>query len=67
MSKRVKLGKLCSVLVTRKLVKLQVEAALTDSETLEEVIECLSEHLKIETQGACDQRTLFNMQVESSQ
>jgi hypothetical protein len=49
------------------LVKLQAEAALTDSETLEEVIKCLSEHLKIEAQGACDQRTLFNMQVESSQ
>jgi hypothetical protein len=37
------------------------ELALTDSETLDEVIECLVENFSIETQGGCDQQTLFEI------
>lgn len=37
--------------------------ALTDSETLEEVLNCLTENIAIETQGACDQKTLFEILV----
>lgn len=37
--------------------------ALTDSETLEEVLNCLTENIVIETQGACDQKTLFEILV----
>jgi hypothetical protein len=37
------------------------ELALTDSETLDEVINCLVENFSIETQGVCDQQTLFEI------
>jgi hypothetical protein len=37
------------------------ELVLTDSETLEEVIECLVENFSIPTQGICDQQTLFEI------
>ncbi|MEH1963790.1 MAG: hypothetical protein V7L05_28925 [Nostoc sp.] len=37
------------------------ELVLTDSETLEEVIECLVENFSIQTQGVCDQQTLFEI------
>ncbi|WP_228061853.1 hypothetical protein [[Phormidium] sp. LEGE 05292] len=37
------------------------EMAITDSETLEEVIKCLIENFSIETQGVCDQQTLFEI------
>ena len=37
------------------------ELALTDSETLDEVIECLVENFSIETQGVCDQKTLLEI------
>ncbi len=33
------------------------QLALTDSEILNEVIECLVENFSIETQGICDQQT----------
>ena len=35
------------------------QLAITDTETLDEVLECLAENFSIETQGACDQKTLF--------
>lgn len=44
----------------------QVLPALTDTETLKEVIDCLAENLKIETQGACDCNTLFNILVRAA-
>jgi putative transposase len=47
-------------------VKFQPLPALTDSETLVEVIDCLAENFKIETQGACDQKTLFNILVRAA-
>ncbi|MDB9443680.1 hypothetical protein PN497_20325 [Sphaerospermopsis kisseleviana CS-549] len=40
--------------------------ALTDSETLEEVIECLAENFSIKTQGGFDQQTLFEILVKAA-
>lgn len=40
--------------------------ALTDSETLEKVLECLAENSSIETQGGCDQETLFEILVKAA-
>lgn len=42
------------------------ELALTDSETLDEVIECLVENFSIESQGVCDQQTLFEILVKAA-
>ena len=42
------------------------ELALTDSETLDEVIECLVENFSIETQGVCDEQTLFEILVKAA-
>ena len=42
------------------------QSALTDKDTLEEVLNCLSEHLSIDTQGACDQQTLFKILVRAA-
>ena len=42
------------------------QLALTDSETLEEVLECLSENFSIESQGACNQQTLFEILVKAA-
>lgn len=42
------------------------ELALTDSETLDEVIKCLVENFSIETQGACDQQALFEILVKAA-
>ena len=42
------------------------ELALTDSQTLDEVIECLIENFSIETQGVCDQQTLFEILIKAA-
>ncbi|MFB2771960.1 hypothetical protein ACE1AT_22150 [Pelatocladus sp. BLCC-F211] len=42
------------------------QLALTDSETLDEVLNCLSENISIETQGACDQKTLFEILIKAA-
>ena len=42
------------------------ELVLTDSETLDDVIQCLVENFSIETQGACDQQTLFEILVKAA-
>ncbi|WP_375478132.1 hypothetical protein [uncultured Nostoc sp.] len=42
------------------------EPILTDSETLEEAIECLVENFLIETQGVCDQQTLFEILIKAA-
>ena len=39
------------------------KAVLTDKHTLKEVIECLSEHISIKTQGAFNQTDLFNILI----
>ena len=36
------------------------QIALTDNETLEEVLDCLTEHISLEVTGALNQRDLFN-------
>ena len=38
-------------------------AVLTDKDTLKEVIDCLTEHISIETQGAFNQTDLFNILI----
>lgn len=38
---------------------------LTDKETLEEVVDCLSQHISIETEGAFNQTDLFNILVRA--
>jgi len=48
------------------LTNLSVAPVLTDTETLEEVIDCLTEHIPVNTQGACDQQTLFNILVRAA-
>lgn len=50
----------------KKLTFLSEEPILKDSETLEEVISCLAKHISIQTQGACDQRTLFEILVRAA-
>lgn len=42
------------------------ELALTDSETLDEVIKCLVENFSIKTQGVCDQQTLFEILIKAA-
>ena len=42
------------------------ELALTDLETLDEVLECLVENFSIETQGVCDQKTLFEILIKAA-
>ncbi len=39
---------------------------LTDKETLEEVVDCLSQHISIETKGAFNQTDLFNILVRAA-
>ncbi len=39
---------------------------LTESETWTEVIDCLAEHIPLETQGACEPKTLFNILVRAA-
>ena len=39
---------------------------LTDKETLEEVVDCLSQHISIETEGAFNQTDLFNILVRAA-
>jgi hypothetical protein len=42
------------------------QLALTDSETLDEVLECLVENFSIETQGAYDQQSLFEILIKAA-
>ena len=42
------------------------KAVLTDQDTLKEVIGCLTEHISIKTQGACNQTDLFNILVAAA-
>lgn len=42
------------------------QLALTDSEILNEVIECLVENFSIETQGICDQQTWFEILIKAA-
>ena len=48
------------------MTNLSKQIALTDNETLEEVIDCLTDHISIETTGAFNQRDLFNILVRAA-
>ncbi len=39
---------------------------LTDEQTLDEVLDCLAKHIPIETQGTCDQRTIFEILIHAA-
>ena len=39
------------------------KAVLTDKDTLKEVIDCLTENISIKTQGAFNQKDLFNILI----
>ncbi|MDF5714513.1 MAG: hypothetical protein PUP93_11650 [Rhizonema sp. NSF051] len=42
------------------------QLAITDTETLEEVLKCLAENCSIKTQGTCEQKTLFEILVRAA-
>jgi len=42
------------------------QPVLTDEQTLEEVIDCLAEHIPIDTQGACSQTTIYEILVRAA-
>ncbi|WP_228060808.1 hypothetical protein [Coleofasciculus sp. LEGE 07092] len=48
------------------MTQLTEKPALTDEETLEEVLDCLTEHISVDTQGAFDQRDLFQILVRAA-
>ena len=48
------------------MTQLTEKAALTDEETLEEVLDCLTQHISIDTQGAFDQKDLFQILVRAA-
>ena len=43
-----------------------VSPVLTDEQTLDEVINCLAKHIPINTQGNCDQRTIFEILIHAT-
>ncbi len=58
--------KFAQILVFFSLTDPSATPALTDTETLQEVISCLTEHIPIKTQGACDQQSLFKILVKAA-
>jgi putative transposase len=40
-----------------------IAPVLTDDKTLKEVVNCLTEHLSITTQGKCNQQTIFEILI----
>ncbi|BAZ04326.1 hypothetical protein NIES3974_09590 [Calothrix sp. NIES-3974] len=47
--------------LAKKMTISSKQLVLTDSETLDEVLKCLAENFSIETQGAYDQQSLFEI------
>ena len=39
---------------------------LTDSKTLDEVVDCLTEHISIKTQGQCEQKNIFEILIRAA-
>jgi hypothetical protein len=39
---------------------------LTDRKTLNEVVNCLTEHLPIQTQGKCEQQNIFEILIRAA-
>jgi len=52
--------------VRLSLIDLQIAPALSDGETLKEVVSCLTEYIPISTQGNCDQQTIFEIIVRAA-
>nr|MDJ0678156.1 ISH3 family transposase [Calothrix sp. MO_167.B42] len=50
----------------KELNKLTEKAVLSDKDTLQEVIDCLTEHISIDTQGNCKETDLFNILVAAA-
>ncbi|MFN6462358.1 MAG: hypothetical protein RMZ41_010985 [Nostoc sp. DedVER02] len=42
------------------------EPVLTDSKTLNEVVNCLTEHIPIPTQGKCEQHNIFEILIRAA-
>jgi putative transposase len=42
------------------------EPVLTDSKTLNEVVNCLTEHIPIQTQGQCEQQNIFEILIRAA-
>ena len=42
------------------------EPVLTDSKTLNEVVNCLTEHIPIRTQGKCEQQNIFEILIRGA-
>lgn len=43
-----------------------IAPVLTDDKTLKEVVNCLTEHLPITTQGKCNQQTIFEILIRAA-
>lgn len=43
-----------------------VGPVLTDEQTLDEVLDCLAKHIPIDTQGNCDQQTIFEVLLHAA-
>ena len=39
---------------------------LTDSKTVNEVVNCLTEHIPIQTQGKCEQQNIFEILIRAA-
>jgi putative transposase len=50
----------------KNLTDLNELSVLTDKETLEEVVDCLAQHISIDTKGAFNQTDLFNILVRAA-
>ena len=48
------------------MTKKQLEPALNDTETLKEVVSCLTEYVPIHTRGDCDQQTIFEILIRAA-
>ncbi len=54
-----------SCIILKPLI-LSEKIAITDSETLYEVLDCLTDNISLHTQGACDKRKLFEILVRAA-
>jgi hypothetical protein len=48
------------------LVSTATPPVLTDSKTLSEVVNCLTEHIPIKTQGKCEQQNIFEILIRAA-
>lgn len=48
------------------MIDLTKQIALTDEETLDEVVDCLAKHIPLNAQGACEPKTLFQILLRAA-